>query len=312
MAIVTISRQIGSGGDEVAARLAEELRFTLVDHTLLVQLLNAQDVSKSDVDMLDEEECVETRQQREQDRVYVDLVPALIADLASKEDLVMLGRGGQCIFQGCPNALKVRVVAGAKERARRLMAERGIEEQSAARLVEESDEARRRFIRYHYGEDVDDAVHYDLVVNADRLSVGTVTRLVQAAVELTDLMGKGREIKRWLETVEPHFFAHPSEAEFAKVLDFYRIRWEYEPRTFPIAWDETGRTTEAFSPDFYLVDFDLFIELTTLKQSLVTEKNRKIRRFRELYPEMKLKVYYGRDYRNLLAKYGLAQKSSSK
>lgn len=312
MAIVTISRQIGSGGDEVAARLAEELRFTLVDHTLLVQLLNAQDVSKSDVDMLDEEECVETRQQREQDRVYVDLVPALIADLASKEDLVMLGRGGQCIFQGCPNALKVRVVAGAKERARRLMAERGIEEQSAARLVEESDEARRRFIRYHYGEDVDDAVHYDLVVNTDRLSVGTVTRLVQAAVELTDLMGKGREIKRWLETVEPHFFAHPSEAEFAKVLDFYRIRWEYEPRTFPIAWDETGRTTEAFSPDFYLVDFDLFIELTTLKQSLVTEKNRKIRRFRELYPEMKLKVYYGRDYRNLLAKYGLAQKSSSK
>lgn len=312
MAIVTISRQIGSGGDEVAARLAEELRFTLVDHTLLVQLLNAQDVSKSDVDMLDEEECGEARQQREQDRVYVDLVPALIADLASKKDLVMLGRGGQCIFRGCPNALKVRVVAGAKERARRLMAERGIEEQFAARLVEESDEARRRFIRYHYGEDVDDAVHYDLVVNADRLSVGTVTRLVLAAVELTDLMGKGREIKRWLETVQPHSFAHPSEAEFAKVLDFYRIRWEYEPRTFPIAWDETGKTTEAFSPDFYLVDFDLFIELTTLKQSLVTEKNRKIRRFRELYPEMKLKVYYGRDYRNLLAKYGLAQKSSSK
>lgn len=312
MAIVTISRQIGSGGDEVAARLAEELRFTLVDHTLLVQLLNAQDVSKSDVDMLDEEEYGEARQQREQDRVYVDLVPALIADLASKKDLVMLGRGGQCIFRGCPNALKVRVVAGAKERARRLMAERGIEEQSAARLVEESDEARRRFIRYHYGEDVDDAVHYDLVVNTDRLSVETVTRLVQAAVGLTDLMGKGREIKRWLETVQPHSFAHPSEAEFAKVLDFYRIRWEYEPRTFPIAWDETGKTTEAFSPDFYLVDFDLFIELTTLKQSLVTEKNRKIRRFRELYPEMKLKVYYGRDYRNLLAKYGLAQKSSSK
>jgi cytidylate kinase len=312
MACITISRQIGSGGDEVAARLAEELRFTLVDHALLVQLLNAQDVSKSDVAMLDEEECGEARRQCEQDRVYVDLLPTLIADLASKKDLVMLGRGGQYIFRGCPSALKVRVVAGAKVRVRRLMAERSIEEQSAARLVEESDETRRRFIRYHYGEDVDDAVHYDLVVNTDRLSVETATRLVQAAAELADLMGKGGEIKRWLETTQPHSFAHPSEAELAKVLDFYRIRWEYEPKTFPLAWDDAGKATEAFSPDFYLVDFDLFIELTTLKQSLVTEKNRKIRRFRELYPEVRLKVYYGRDYQNLLAKYGLAQKSSSK
>lgn len=312
MAIITISRQIGSGGDEIAARLAEELQFTLVDHTLIVELLNAQDVSNSDVETLDEGEFEEKRQQREQDRVYVDLLPTLIADLASKKNLVVLGRGGQCIFRGCPSALQVRVVAGAKERARRLMDRRTIEEDAAVRLVEESDEARRRFIRYHYGEDIDDAVHYDLVVNTDRVSVETATRLVQIAVELTDLMGKGREIERWLEAAQPHPFAHPSEAEFAKVLDFYRIRWEYEPKTFPLAWDEAGNAIEAFSPDFYLVDFDLFIELTTLKQSLVTEKNRKIRRFRELYPEVKLKVFYGRDYRSLLAKYGLAQKNSSK
>jgi cytidylate kinase len=312
MAIVTISRQAGSGGDEIAARLAKELQFTLVDHTLLVELLKAQGLSISDFEALDEEAFGKERQWREQDRIYVDLLPTLIRDLGIEKDLVVLGRGGQYIFRGCPSALHVRVVAGAKERVRRLMAECGIEAQSAARLVEERDETRRRFIRYHYGEDVDDAVHYDLVVNTDRLSVETATRLVRAAVELTDLMGKGREIKRWLEAAQPHAFAHPSEAELAKVLDFYRIRWEYEPKTFPLAWDEAGNTTEAFSPDFYLVDFDLFIELTTLKQSLVTEKNRKIRRFRELYPEVKLKVYYGRDYRNLLAKYGVAQKSSSK
>ncbi|HWQ68907.1 MAG TPA: cytidylate kinase family protein [Patescibacteria group bacterium] len=312
MAIITISRQIGSGGDEIAVRLAEELQFTLVDHTLIVELLNAQDVSKSDVETLDEEEFEEKRQQREQDRAYVDLLPTLIADLASQKNLVVLGRGGQCIFRGCPSALHVRVVAGAKERARRLMDRRAIEEDSAVRLVEESDEARRRFIRYHYGEDIDAAVHYDLVVNTDRVSVETATRLIQTAVELTDLMGKGRDIERWLETAQPHPFAHPSEAEFAKVLDFYRIRWEYEPKTFPLVWDEAGNATEAFSPDFYLVDFDLFIELTTLKQSLVTEKNRKIRRFRELYPEVALKVFYGRDYRNLLTKYGLAERGSSK
>ena len=100
-------------------------------------------------------------------------------------------------------------------------------------------------------------------------------------------------------------FAHRSEAEFAKILDFYGIRWEYEPRSFPLEWDERGRVVESFNPDFYLPELDLFIELTTLKQSLVTRKNRKLRRLRELYPGVHIKIFYGRDFRQLLLKYGL-------
>jgi hypoxanthine phosphoribosyltransferase len=100
-------------------------------------------------------------------------------------------------------------------------------------------------------------------------------------------------------------FAHRSEAEFARILDFYGIRWEYEPRSFPLEWDDRGRVIESFNPDFYLPDIDLFIELTTLKQSLVTKKNRKIRRLRELYPNVNVKIFYGRDFRQLLLKYGL-------
>ncbi len=109
-------------------------------------------------------------------------------------------------------------------------------------------------------------------------------------------------------------FAHASEAEFARLLDFYGIRWEYEPRSFPLRWDAQGRVVESFNPDFYLPDLDLYIELTTLKQSLVTKKNRKLRRLRELYPHVRVKIFYGRDYRNLLFKYGLtrpAARSSS-
>jgi len=98
-------------------------------------------------------------------------------------------------------------------------------------------------------------------------------------------------------------FAHPSEAEFAKLLDYYGIRWEYEPRSFPLHW-EGERVTEMQTPDFYLIDLDLYIELTTLKQSLVTEKNRKIRRLKELYPDVNIKLLYKRDYHRLLAKYG--------
>ncbi|MBE0447635.1 MAG: hypothetical protein IBX64_05990 [Actinobacteria bacterium] len=100
-------------------------------------------------------------------------------------------------------------------------------------------------------------------------------------------------------------FAHPSEEQCARILDFYAIRWEYEPRTFPIEWDKEGNVTQSFSPDFYLPDLDLYIELTTMSQKLVTKKNRKVRKLRELYPDIKIKIFYQKDFKNLLLKYGL-------
>jgi hypothetical protein len=100
-------------------------------------------------------------------------------------------------------------------------------------------------------------------------------------------------------------FAHNSERQFARLLDFYRVEWEYEPTAFPIEWDAAGRPTQQFRPDFYLPSFGLYIEITTLNQRLVTKKNRKVRRLRELYPDVRIKVLYQRDYLSLLAKYGL-------
>jgi hypothetical protein len=100
-------------------------------------------------------------------------------------------------------------------------------------------------------------------------------------------------------------FAHNSERQFAKLLDFYGIGWEYEPRTFTLEWDRLGQPVQAFTPDFYLPAYNLYIEITTLNQKLVTKKNRKARRLIELYPGTKIKVFYQRDYLNLLVKYGL-------
>ena len=108
--------------------------------------------------------------------------------------------------------------------------------------------------------------------------------------------------------LQPHErtrFAHNSERQFAKLLDFYGIAWEYEPRTFTLDADRLGTATQAFTPDFYLPAHDLYIEITTLNQKLVTKKNRKVRRLRELEPDVKIKIFYQRDYLNLLVKYGL-------
>ncbi len=106
-------------------------------------------------------------------------------------------------------------------------------------------------------------------------------------------------------TVEDARFAHASEEEFAGLLDFYGVAWEYEPRTFPLRHADDGRIVEAFSPDFYLPELNLYLELTTMKQGLITDKHRKLRRLRELYPDIQIKLLYKKDYLSLLSKYGI-------
>jgi hypoxanthine phosphoribosyltransferase len=108
---------------------------------------------------------------------------------------------------------------------------------------------------------------------------------------------------------EPPRFANPAELEYAKVLDWHGIPWEYEPTTFVLARDAEGRVTEAFTPDFYLPEQDLYLEVTVMKQSLVTRKNRKLRKLRKLYPDVKVKLFYERDFERLAVRYGLRKAS---
>jgi hypoxanthine phosphoribosyltransferase len=99
-------------------------------------------------------------------------------------------------------------------------------------------------------------------------------------------------------------FAHASEAEMARILDFYQVRWEYEPHVFPVVWNLEGAVVESFAPDFWLPDLGLYLEMTTLRQKLVRKKNRKLRRVLELYPDLRVKLFYARDFRALMLKFG--------
>ena len=152
---------------------------------------------------------------------------------------------------------------------------------------------------------------------ADRsflLSVADVCAVVFQRAELHQLLEKGyrpREKRRRSSrasslpstALRPASFAHPSEEDFAKLLDFYCIEWLYEPRSFPLRW-KGDKIAEMFTPDFYLPELDLYIELTTLKQNLLTEKNRKLRQLRALYPEVNVRLLNKSDFLKLLAKYG--------
>lgn len=156
---------------------------------------------------------------------------------------------------------------------------------------------------------------------ADIEFVTAMTRLIEiAAGNRTFLPAKtadrpdmtGIEPQRTLlQQVQKVVFAHPSEKEFARWLDFYNLEWIYEPRSFPLTWQDK-KVTEMFTPDFYLPGLDLYVELTTMKQSLVTGKNRKLRRLKELYPDIKITLLYKKDYERLLGKYGLGPLSETR
>ncbi len=104
-------------------------------------------------------------------------------------------------------------------------------------------------------------------------------------------------------------FVHPIEAAFARILDFYGVDWEYEPTTFPLHWDEKGNVIEAFTPDFYLPQQGLYIELTTLRPKLTLRKNRKLKRIKELYPEINIKLLKRRELRNMMLRFGMADEA---
>lgn len=106
-------------------------------------------------------------------------------------------------------------------------------------------------------------------------------------------------------------FAHDIEKEFARILNYYGIRWQYEPRSFTLARDKEGNIKTAFAPDFYLPDEDLYVELTTMRPKLITRKNRKIRRLKELYPEVNIKLLKRQDLRDLMIEYGLDEQAAA-
>jgi hypothetical protein len=139
---------------------------------------------------------------------------------------------------------------------------------------------------------------------SDRQRHAGDSRASEAAATLAEVVPETPVFQAYRGS-EPPRFANPAELEYAKVLDWYGIPWEYEPTTFVLARDEEGRVVEAFTPDFYLPEQDLYLEVTVMKQSLVTRKNRKLRKLRERYPDVNIKLFYKRDIERLGQRYGL-------
>lgn len=296
--ILTISREVESLGDEIALKLSKKLGFEMVDKDRWTSFLEEEGCRLSFEPPLEEDER----------REWMIMVQRILQDRAKKRPFVLLGRGGQKLLEGLGFAFHLLVVAPTEVRLQRIMEKYRQNEVTASRILAEQDLQRERFLLRYFGINWKDPLHYNLILNTGFFQVEEACYVViEAMRKATDGTVRKKQESLFREQnflKESVTFSHPSEEKFARILDFYNIRWLYEPRTFPLEWDSEGNVTEAFAPDFYLPDFDLFIELTTQKQKLTWKKNRKVRRLRELYPEVKIKVIYGRDYQHIVRKFG--------
>lgn len=316
MAFISVSGDPGCRPDELARLAARKFECALVTESSLSEMIAREFGATPAI----------------ADRAWPHLATSIIARLGLEKHIVISAAGSELLFRGFPAVLRVKVVASDARRIGDLMVDHQLERAEAKveakqRLQEDLELRKRRF-----GRAANRAEHFDLMLNTESFTPEQMLTLVEAAVESTGLFESGTlpaaaeaqvqfqarlQLAKFGLTppnrghVVKREFSHPTEEIFANLLDFYRITWEYEPRSFPLQWDKDGKVLEAFTPDFYLPEFELFVELTTMKQALVTRKNRKIRLLRAIYPHVNIQVFYQKDMQDLIMKYGLTGKAGS-
>ena len=235
--------------------------------------------------------------------------------------------GAEHLFRPAPWVLRTRITTSDAHRAGKLMLDLRLEKPRALARLRELDAERKRLRKARFGSASTDSESFDLTLSLTHMDAAE-RREVLAAAAARRLMDKRGllspnaadeiEFETRFELAETQYCsgrARPRDASqfrpsqrkmFANLLRIFTAsEWEYEPRSFPLQWDKDGGVTEAFTPDFYLPELDLYVEVTTMKQSLVTRKNRKVKLLRAIYPHINIQVFYQKDFQDLVFKSGL-------
>ncbi len=307
MLIVTVSREAGSLGDEIAALLSMKLGAALVTRQLAMEQWLPEIANKYELHMLEESPRFYLRP-ASCGISYAAYLEQRLRSEVLRGPSIIVGLGSQLIFADAPNALHIRVTASDEVRRSRLMQSYCLDSDEAARLMELGDRKHKRYISMLFGKDWSDGSLYHLTLNTGKMDAEEAAEMLVKVVETREIRKQSALTQAVHSSPaagarKPPAFKHPAEEEFARILDMYSIEWEYEPRTFPVEWDAEGNVTMAFSPDFYLTRFDTYIELTTMDQKYVTRKNKKMRKLRELYPGINIRIVYKNDFYSLLKRF---------
>jgi cytidylate kinase len=312
MALISVSGESGCGLPELARMLAERLAWDLVVEARLQEMIESQFGRHSHIS----------------ERAWPHLASAVLAKLSAERHLIVPGFGCELLLRDLPGRLRLHVTAPEERRVANVMMEGNLDREEAKRRLREMEKEQNLVRKQRFGHRGGRAADFDLVLNAEGFSAGQMVDVLESIVKSRRLAEASplppaaeAEVQFKIRlrlarygiapedrTRPQKEFGHPSEEVFANLLDFYRIAWDYEPRSFPLQWDKDGKVLEAFTPDFYLPEFDLYVELTTMKQANVTRKNRKIRLLRAIYPHVNIQVFYQKDVQDLVMKYGLPER----
>lgn len=313
MALITVTGEPGCRVEEAARLTAQRLRFEFIGDSRIQSIVAGELGPTTGIPP----------------KAWPPLLASILARLGTEHHLAIAIPGAEMLFPNYPGMLRVKLIAGESHRLGSFMLDHQLDRAAARQQLAQLEAQTRALLRARFGRVSWKPAVYDLIVNTEMLDSAQAAALIEAAAGLRGLAAQGLfspageaqlQFQMRLQLarhgivppdrvhLKRNSFANPSEQIFANLLDFYCIAWEYEPRSFPLTFDKDGRVLESFTPDFYLPEFDLYVELTTMKQSLVTKKNRKVKLLRQLYPHVNIQVFYQKDFRNLIFKYGLAER----
>jgi len=301
--IITVSRQTGSLGQEIIELLSQKMNIPVITRDLVMSRWFPEIASTHELHMLSESPAFFLTPSAS-GITFARHLENKLKDFVAQQDAIIFGLGAQIIFADHPEALHFKIMASRDVRIRRIMQAHCLEHQEAERFLELTDRKHKRYIFSIYGQDWSDPSLYHIILNTDSINIEEAAALLYFLAVNRQIASPAKEPT--IKTEEkPIFFKHPSEEEFAEILNMHEIEWQYEPRTFPVKWDAEGNVTQAFSPDFYLPKFNTFIELTTMEQKYVSEKKKKVKLLKKLYPGTNINIVFKNDFNNLVKRFKL-------
>lgn len=307
MAIVTISREIGSLGEAIGQSLGRKLNYEYLDRQRMLELFLGPHINKYELQQLIESPKAFfkpfTDPHTGKESSYLNYLKSVLPDYAARHPGIWLGFGAEHFLKDEPFVTNIRIVASEATRVHRLGKEQKLPDELALSMLRSQDRRDYRYTMTLFGESNIDTLHYDLIINTDRISLLAASNAIVAswkdlfARQQIDADSDDKAIS--LNPSEIPRLKTPEEIEVARLLDRYGVEWRYEPKTFPVEWDDDGHVTMAFSPDFYLTDFNTYLELTTMDQRYVTTKNKKAKRAKELY-DVNVKIVYRKDFEDMI------------
>lgn len=340
MSIITITREAGSLGDEIAERISQKTGYPIINFEKMIALFLNPIVTAQEKQALGKSvKYFFEPLQDDQQITFKSYLEGSISEWAKVNDGILLGIAGQHFLADDPDAIHIRIVADKKTREERLAQKKGlyqktitdtepdennialqelfflqsfvgseeIQNLTAGDIRNRIDRQYRKFSLTLFQEVDEDFQHYHMILNSSLMSFDNCIKQIIFFLENhqaeQSFLEKEKSKYIHLQLSDLPVFKNETEEEFAHLLDLYHIEWKYEPKFFPIEWDEQKNVTMAFSPDFYLPKFNLYLELTTMNQRYVSAKKKKLKKLQELYPGVNVKIIYKRDFLSLIQRF---------